>query len=108
MSSPHKRARADCDNTASDTGPDDASNAMASAKSHPDLWFDDGSIILVAEQTMFKVHRSTLCIHSNVFTDMFGIPQPSDDITLEKCPIVRMPDPAKDVACLLKTLYDPL
>ncbi|KZP19272.1 hypothetical protein FIBSPDRAFT_1045635 [Athelia psychrophila] len=76
---------------------------------HPELWFDDGSVILVAEATSFRVHRSILCKHSSVFSDIFGIPQPTNGgpDTFEGCPVIRMHDSAHEFTQLLKACYDP-
>ena len=45
---------------------------------HTELWFADGSVICKAEQTLFKVHISLLCRHSEFFRDLFSLPQPED------------------------------
>ncbi|KZP19271.1 hypothetical protein FIBSPDRAFT_828397 [Athelia psychrophila] len=76
---------------------------------HPELWFDDGSVVLVAEAMSFRVHRSILCKHSSVFSDIFGIPQPPDSglETIEGCPVIRMHDSAHEFTQLLKACYDP-
>jgi hypothetical protein len=75
---------------------------------HSELWFDDGSVVLKAETTLFRVHCTTLSTHSTVFSDMFGIPQPPDQEAVEGCPVVHLPDKEEDVGYLLKALYDPL
>lgn len=81
--------------------------ADASLICHPDLWFNDGSIVLKVQTTLFKVHRSTLASHSTVFADMLGIPQPAQLEMMEGCPVVGLPDDAEDMARLLKAIYDP-
>ncbi|TFK75062.1 hypothetical protein BDN72DRAFT_832773 [Pluteus cervinus] len=43
---------------------------------HPDLWFNDGSVICRAGDTLFRVHMSQLARHSECFRDMFSMPQP--------------------------------
>ncbi len=66
---------------------------MLNLKHHEELWFEDGKIVLVAEDRAFKIHRGILSVHSVVFRDMFQTPQPSngaDDI--EKCPSIRLYD----------------
>ena len=77
---------------------------------HPELWFDDGSVVLVAETTAFRVHRSTLCRHSSVFADLFSTPQPSGSGSdnIEGCPVIRMHDSAEEFTQLLRACYDPL
>ena len=69
--------------------------------------------MLIAEQKFaFKVHRGVLARHSEVFADMFGVPQPMDmkiDAELEGCHHVEMAhDTADDVYHFLKSLYDGL
>jgi len=90
---------------------------------HTDLWFSDGSVILKAENTLFRVHISQLSRHSAFFRDLFSLPQPphcnrtrslsdSSSITvldgthLEGCPVVYLHDTAEDVGNLLAALYD--
>ena len=75
---------------------------------HPDLWFDDGNVVLMtdAESMGFKVHRSILSRQSLVFHDMFEIPQPEDEEDWEGCPIIRVYDNATDLAIFIEVLYD--
>ena len=81
---------------------------------HADLWFCDGSVILQAESTLFRVHKSQLSRRSTVFSDMFTLPQPPvtttratlADETYESCPVVKLHDSAEDVENLLLALYD--
>ncbi|KAJ3492732.1 hypothetical protein NLJ89_g11174 [Agrocybe chaxingu] len=72
------------------------------------FWFADGNIILQAENTQFKVHRSFLSSQSPIFHDMFSIPQPPvvDDAIVEGCVVVHLQDMVKDVQNLLELLYD--
>jgi hypothetical protein len=56
------------------------------------LWFDDGNIILHAESTQFRVHRSILSASSSVFRDMFSLPQPENENVVDRCPVVRVSD----------------
>ncbi|KIJ20629.1 hypothetical protein PAXINDRAFT_106264 [Paxillus involutus ATCC 200175] len=89
---------------------------------HPDLWFSDGSIVLRAENTLFRVHKSLLARHSGFFQDLFTLPQlvsdtalplpspstppvqPSGDV--EGCQVLRLHDAPEDVANLLTALVD--
>ncbi|KDQ50402.1 hypothetical protein JAAARDRAFT_199963 [Jaapia argillacea MUCL 33604] len=97
------------------------SQSLDVLRRHPDLWFTDGSIILHAEDSIFRVHMSQLSRHSAFFRDMFSLPQPvrqggsnassqaqtgSDGDTFEGCPVLDLHDPADDLANLLKALYD--
>ncbi|KAF8654670.1 hypothetical protein AX16_003487 [Volvariella volvacea WC 439] len=47
-------------------------------KRHPDLWFDDGSVVCRAKDVLFRVHKSMLSRHSICFKDMFSMPQPAE------------------------------
>ena len=74
-----------------------------------DLWFEDGSVLLIAQTTTFRVHRSVLSQHSDTFTGLFSIPQPANPESLELidgCPVVRVADSAHDLQHLLRALYD--
>ena len=86
----------------------------ATPSQHVELWFSDGSVVLQAESTLFRVHKSQLARRSIVFSDMFTLPQPVvstshatfSDESHEGCPVVRLHDTAADVANLLLALYD--
>ncbi|KAK7466223.1 hypothetical protein VKT23_004947 [Stygiomarasmius scandens] len=97
-----------------------------------DFWFTDGNIVLIASTATrsdrsiqsstcstlyaFKVHRGQLARHSEVFSDLFCIPQPTvtsgdEKILLQafdECPWVEMPDDAEDLYWFLRALYDGL
>ncbi|TFK52098.1 hypothetical protein OE88DRAFT_1658894 [Heliocybe sulcata] len=98
------------------------SNALSSSPKcssltrHPELWFIDGSVILQADTTIFRVHASILSLHSGFFRDMFSLPGPSDPSSsrkvgvnmneeLDGCPLVLLHDKSDDLASLLKALY---
>ena len=73
------------------------------------FWFDDGSVILQAENTQFRVHCSVLSLHSNVFKDMFNMPQPTDTTTVpnaDSCPVIALFDKASDLEHVLSILYE--
>lgn len=73
------------------------------------LWFDDGNVILQAENTQFRVHRSLLSLQSNVFKDMFSMPQPMDTATtlnVDRCPIITLSDKASDLEHVLSIFYE--
>ncbi|PPQ82404.1 hypothetical protein CVT26_013319 [Gymnopilus dilepis] len=71
------------------------------------FWFDDGNIILQAENTQYKVHRSLLANQSVVFRDMFSMPQPANpDPVVDACPVVPLSDKAADIEHVLSLFYD--
>ncbi|KAI1782785.1 hypothetical protein LXA43DRAFT_1068289 [Ganoderma leucocontextum] len=77
---------------------------------HPEFWFSDGSLILRAHSTLFRVHISQLCRKSVFFRDLFSLPQPSEpdrnERQLEGCPVLDLHDSPEDVANLVKVIYD--
>lgn len=88
-------------------------------KRHADLWFEDGSVICRAEDTLFCVHMSQLARHSLVFHDMVMLSEPetsrvegtmlvseSKTAASRIVPIVYLYDAAEDVGNLLTALYD--
>ena len=85
---------------------------------HSDLWFDDGSVICRAENTLFCVHMSQLARHSLVFHDMVMLSHPETSriessmilhegrATSRRVPVVYLYDSAEDAGNLLTALYD--
>ncbi|KAJ7442455.1 hypothetical protein FB451DRAFT_1057523 [Mycena latifolia] len=72
------------------------------------MWHPDGSVILQAGNTQFRVHWSVLSRHSSFFRGMQGLPQPLDQPSVEGCPVVELSDRVEDVENVLETLYNPL
>ncbi|KZP19036.1 hypothetical protein FIBSPDRAFT_828608 [Athelia psychrophila] len=72
-----------------------------------DIWYDDGNIVLQAQNVQFKVHKSILAHSSSVFRDMFSVPQPPSQDThlVEGCPVVHLSDSAEDVSYILQALF---
>ena len=75
-----------------------------------ELWFADGSVVLETDDVYFKVYSGILSQASPVFKDMFAFPQPiagtSDAESYDGCPLVHMPDAARDLRYFLKALHD--
>ncbi|KDR70693.1 hypothetical protein GALMADRAFT_254733 [Galerina marginata CBS 339.88] len=69
------------------------------------FWFEDGSIVIEAEQTQFCVHRTILTGHSKFFGDMFSVPQPDGEVLVEGCHVVRVSDTAEDWENFLTVIY---
>ncbi|KAJ7753392.1 hypothetical protein DFH07DRAFT_513347 [Mycena maculata] len=70
------------------------------------LWFSDGSLVLQAENSLFRVSGAVLAARSPVFKDMLAFPQPADAETIDGCPVVRLPDSATEVTHFLRALFD--
>ncbi|KAJ8073278.1 hypothetical protein PM082_020150 [Marasmius tenuissimus] len=77
---------------------------------HHKFWFYDGSVVLNVENTLFRVHKSILSAHCEVFETLFTIPQQAslNEERIEGCPVVRLAgDKADDMNDLLSALYFP-
>ncbi|KAG8901095.1 hypothetical protein FRB99_005569 [Tulasnella sp. 403] len=77
---------------------------------HPQHYYEDGNIVLVAERTMFKLYRGLLARHSEAFRNMFNDATSVDDKSQEMIdgvPGVTLTDSAEDVAHLLDFLLTP-
>ena len=101
---PPKRLRA-----AEDTHPNasttDAALDLGNIQRSEEFWFDDGSIVLVAQQkTGFRVYRALLVAQSTIFADMFVSSSPSAEEMIEGCPVVHLSDTPEDIAHFLRVL----
>lgn len=70
------------------------------------IWFDDGSMIIVVEATAFRVFKGIMVQHSEVFCDMFAVPQPADVETWEGCPVIHVSDTKADIVHILSVIFD--
>ncbi|KAJ7649980.1 hypothetical protein FB45DRAFT_1075879 [Roridomyces roridus] len=73
-----------------------------------EIWHSDGSVVLQAGCTQFRVHWSVLSLHSSFFRDLQGLPQPPNEPKVDGCPVIEVSDSSEDVETVLKALYDPL
>ncbi|KAK7690513.1 hypothetical protein QCA50_005611 [Cerrena zonata] len=69
------------------------------------IWYNDGSVILVAQGTGFKVHQSVLSQHSTVFLDL--IETASLRWSSLGTLVVMVSDYVDDLSIFLKVLYNP-
>ncbi|KAK7020331.1 hypothetical protein R3P38DRAFT_2967546 [Favolaschia claudopus] len=74
-----------------------------------ELWFEDGSIVIKAGNSLYRVYRGALSNHSPVFRDMLAFPQPpkSDSGLVDGYPFVELPDPDVEVTPFLKAIFEP-
>jgi hypothetical protein len=71
------------------------------------LWFEDGNLILKAENSLFRVYSGPLAARSSVFKDMLAFPPSAEgNERYDQCPIVTVYDNAKDMAFFLKAVFD--
>ncbi|KAJ7686531.1 hypothetical protein B0H17DRAFT_714011 [Mycena rosella] len=72
------------------------------------IWYKDGSVVLQAQNTQFRVHWGVLSLHSSFFRDMQDVPQPPEQESVEGCPLIEVSDTVSDLENLLNALYNPL
>ncbi|KZT64426.1 hypothetical protein DAEQUDRAFT_732659 [Daedalea quercina L-15889] len=74
------------------------------------FWYDDGNIVVVAEDVGFRLYKGLLARQSDVFRDMFDLPQPasdgSRDDALVDCAVVHVADSPAEIRSLLRVLLD--
>lgn len=71
----------------------------------PEVWLEDGSVVLVCQSTVFRVHKSILAAHCEVFQDMFAVyASPEHEETHEGCPLIVMHDKPLDMRRFLKAI----
>jgi hypothetical protein len=76
---------------------------------HSEFWFTDGSVVVIVGTVAFRIHKSILSKQSDVFSDLFMVPQPKDGTeTMDGCPVVHLPDALADFIDVMKALYHPL
>lgn len=71
-----------------------------------DVWFDDGTVVLQAETTLFRVYRGVLVAQSPIFRDTFAIPQPPAQEMYEGCPVILLHDSPGDLELFLLATHD--
>ncbi|KAH9856712.1 hypothetical protein C2E23DRAFT_689331, partial [Lenzites betulinus] len=78
---------------------------------HADYYFEDGNLIVLVENTLFKLFRSTFTRHSVVFRDLFSLPTGQDGQKAEgqddTNPLTFSGISATDFERLLWVLYPP-
>ncbi|KAJ7307101.1 hypothetical protein DFH08DRAFT_824363 [Mycena albidolilacea] len=72
-----------------------------------EIWKRDGSVVLQAANTRFRVHWSILEQSSTVFRYMQALSRPADQPSVDGCPVVEISADPRDVEQLLNALYIP-
>ncbi|KAF7298004.1 hypothetical protein HMN09_01021400 [Mycena chlorophos] len=88
---------------------DDGPNAaeLPEVITRSEIWHTDGTVVLQAQRTQFRVHWGLLTMHSSVFKDIYTLPQPNvAGVAVEGCPVVEVHDDSGDWKHLLEVLYD--
>ncbi|KAJ7435943.1 hypothetical protein FB451DRAFT_1153424 [Mycena latifolia] len=81
--------------------------APSTPQRDPELWFEDGNLVLQAGNSQFRVYRGILAARSPIFQDMLSFPQPPDSEMVDGCPLVRLPDAENEVSEFLKAIFIP-
>ncbi|TFK82908.1 hypothetical protein K466DRAFT_603291 [Polyporus arcularius HHB13444] len=68
------------------------------------VWLSDGNIIIIAQNIAFRIHKSILAQHSEVFRDIFSLPCSSVPEAVDGCEAVHVSDSAEDMRQLLLVL----
>ncbi|KII87430.1 hypothetical protein PLICRDRAFT_112998 [Plicaturopsis crispa FD-325 SS-3] len=87
---------------------DETDNSPSSSriqKRSSDFWYHDGSVILEAESTQFRVHIGVLAEQSPVFKDMLQLSEPVTEGSVDACPVVHLSDSAMDLNHFLRAVY---
>lgn len=74
------------------------------------VWFDDGNVILRAQNTVFRVFKGILSRESLFFRGMFSLPQPAETTETYAdtgCPVVEVHDEAAEMELFLTVVVDP-
>ena len=73
----------------------------------PDLWFDDGDVALVADNTHYRLHASLLACHSTRFRTMFletKVEGTETQDTFQGCPLYTLPHRSYEVTLMLRRM----
>lgn len=69
-----------------------SSSLLDGCTRHTIFWYEDGSVVLKVERTLFRLSRTYLQRHSGYFADLFaGEHALATFATLEECPVVDVP-----------------
>lgn len=83
-----------------------------------DIWFEDGNLIIIAENNVFRLYQGIVAQRSIIFKDMLAIPQSDSSriiidagqkvvdmlgLDVTGCAVVHLTDDPKDVEWFLST-----
>ena len=86
--------------------PDELDTDASLPRRHPQLWFEDGTVILSTPELLFKVYKGILSLNVTVFKEMFSLPQPADGVEmLDGIPVVHLQDDGDDLVHFLSAYH---
>ena len=62
-----------------------------------EIWYNDGNVVILAEDIAFRVYQGILSSVSPLFADLFSLPQPDGLEMIDGCPVVHMSDSPTDL-----------
>jgi hypothetical protein len=71
-----------------------------------EVWYEDGNVIIRAESTLFRVHRSILSAHSPVLRNSLASLSDVYPSIIDGCPVLSLVDSAMDTSHFLKAMID--
>jgi len=89
---------------------DEVGDSREPSRHHP-FYFEDGTVVLRMQNTLFKIHQHFLTRHSPVFKDLFTLNNPSSDEGMDDDHPIFLPgDDPVDFCRLLHVFYrdDPI
>lgn len=102
---PHQRLPA----ADSDTGILLSTSSGENLERSTSLWFEDGNIVIQAQDTVFRVYKGVLSRESAIFRSMFSLPQSESSLdTYEDtgCPLLVVHDEVADMELFLTVIFD--
>ena len=70
-------------------------------KRDSELWLLDGTVIIVAQDTAFRVYKRALIQRSEAFCKLFSSGRNTNIQIIDGCPVVRVSDSPEDIRPLL-------
>ncbi|KAF8649920.1 hypothetical protein AX16_005477 [Volvariella volvacea WC 439] len=67
-----------------------------------DLWFEDGNVILQAQQTVFRLYKGLLCMHSSFFRDKLAASDQQGD---QPYTFIELDDTSQDAGYFFMAIY---
>ena len=95
------------DPTITDIFDDEPPTDPTTTAPHGVFYLEDGNVEVLCENTLFRVHTSTLSFHSPALRRMFAKENLATAESPNGCPRILSSDMAKDFATLLKVIYLP-
>lgn len=92
---PEKRKRID--------GESDESDSSEPVRS--DIWFDDGNIIIQAENTQFRLYKGLLCNASESEVLKAAIRNIGDSKGVDGCPLLCLSDSSLELSYVFKSIF---